>query len=213
MYKKLSYLLVSCILLSGTLSASSLFAPSKFDPEESTKFTITYKTFKPSRVFGIITSDPSQLSKNKYDYGFGGAVNALNFEYSTMYDNGERWIGYYTFMMDSPVNPYIGISYIRNTELRDSATKSKVDGVDGLVGIEVSYFKYVNPYFEFMPVSTVWMFGLRFKLSVVVDKRDAVSSEPKKEENVNEQNSPAGSYVTTKSSSSRESSRSAARSN
>ena len=197
MYKKLSYLLASFALLCGSLSASSLFAPSSFDPNESTKFTITYKTFKPSRVYGVNTADPNaQSSKNRYDDGFGFGVNFLYFEYSTMYDNGERFIGYYSFANNSPVNPYIGISYIKNTKIRDAATKSKIDGVDGLVGIEVSYFKYINPYFEYMPVSSLWMFGVRFKLSMVVDKRDAIPSKPK-----NQQDKPSDNIATTQNSS------------
>jgi hypothetical protein len=185
MYKKLSYLLAYCILLSGSLSASSLFAPSNFDPEESTRFTITYKIFKPSRVYGVSTSDPNaQVSANEYQGGFGFAVNSLNFEYSKMYDNGERIVGYFTFFNNAPVNPYIGISYIQHTELRDVATKSKVDGADPLVGIQFSYFKYINPYFEYMPVSALWVFGVRFQLHAIVDKRDSISaaSDIKKQE-------------------------------
>ncbi|MDR0484907.1 MAG: hypothetical protein LBH40_06495 [Alphaproteobacteria bacterium] len=173
MYKIFSTLLIFFALSLSPIKATSLFNLNDFDPEDSTRFTIQLKTFKPSRIYGVITNDPNAQNSNSMDYGFGGAVNFLNFEYSPIFETGDRFTLYYSFANGYPVNPYIGISYIQNTDIYDKPTKSKIDGYDGLLGIEVSYFKYIVPYFEYMPYSSLWMFGVRFKLSVIIDKRDA----------------------------------------
>ncbi|MCL2567034.1 MAG: hypothetical protein FWE18_02920 [Alphaproteobacteria bacterium] len=173
MYKIFSCLLAFFTVFLATAHANSLFNLNNFDPEDSNRYTVSMKTFKPSRVFGVITGDPNAQNKNAMDYGFGFSANFLNFEYSPIFDTGERYSLFYTFANGYAVNPYIGFSYIQNTNIKDKPTKRSIDGYDGLVGIEVGYLKFVVPYFEFMPASSLFMFGVRFKLGIVVDKRDA----------------------------------------
>ncbi|MDR2007999.1 MAG: hypothetical protein LBQ34_03385 [Alphaproteobacteria bacterium] len=171
MNKIFSCLLAFFIISLGNLQASSVFNLHNFDPSDSNRFTVSIKTFKPSRIYGGITNDPNAQNANKMDYGFGIGANFLNFEYSPIYNTGERFSLFYTFANGQAVNPYLGFSYIQNTKIYDRPTKRKIDGYDGLMGIEVGYLRYVVPYFEFMPVSGLWMFGVRFKLGIVVDKR------------------------------------------
>ncbi len=194
MCKKISYYLVFFIIFANMLSANSIFNsfdlgsidPNKYNPEENNKFSISYSFFKPSRVYNVANSDPNaQISKNKFSSAIGISVNSMTLEASPMYNsgfnpkNGFRVVGYYTFLMNSPINPYIGISYIGRTGLSDSPTKRNIDSYDALLGLELSYLKYINPYFEYMPRSSLFLFGIRFKLHVVVDKKDSIKNKSK----------------------------------
>lgn len=175
MYKKLTFLLAFCILsfTENTLSANNIFGQTYFNSEEEYMFGFLYKLSRPSRVYGVINSDPDAQRKGiKTEQGFGFFVNALSFEYSPIYSKGQRITGYYSFALNSPVNPYIGVSYIRKTNIYDKPTKRGIDGYDGIIGMEISYLKYLNPYFEFMPHEATWMFGVRVRLGVTVKKMD-----------------------------------------
>ncbi len=161
------YLLVFS-LLTGVSSAK------EYDPKKRDTISVFFNAFKPSRVYGVSSGDPNaQRRSNEVLYGFGLSYNGLQFSYSEFYKEGKRYSINYYFLRELAVSPYIGGALIQGTNIKDTATARSLDSFDGVAGVEISYFKYVRPYFEYNLASSLVIFGVKFHLPFTIEKRKA----------------------------------------
>lgn len=115
-------------------------------------FSIYGKIDKAGRFYASQEDDSLLHTTIKSKYGGGVAVNALRLDYSG-YFRGNRVSINYDFFHRNVVTPYLGISYVWDTDARIKFTSGKqvrVDGYDGIAGFSLKLLGgFIVPYVEY----------------------------------------------------------------